>query len=329
MGLSKGLHRLYLDLDRNRSDEYRSFMRGVMKLIPIRPGLSCRIDNAEVTAPFREVSRMGSPQLLLQFRLKSPSLVQYPAENRSARLAPHFAVILMPRGERKSEVFESGQQDTVVTLHCTGGFLQSVLAEDVNSLPSWFERFLAGEPVNMHLTRPLSPVMREVAVAIVGNDVGNNKATAIHRLFLEAKCLELLGLAFQSLLDEQGREQEPVNLSGHDSAQIAEVKAQLDDSFPQMPSLAALTAELGLSDWKLNQGFKAMYGQTPSDYFLSLRMEKAKALLRDTQLPVSAIALEVGYEFATNFSKAFKQSVGVSPRDYRGGRLLPGTVSRR
>ena len=63
--------------------------------------------------------------------------------------------------------------------------------------------------------------------------------------------------------------------------------------------------------------FKQKFGMTPIEYKNSLRIKKAKKLLRDPDCSVGEIAELLGYEGACYFSRAFKRETGLSPLAYR------------
>ncbi|HSD39571.1 MAG TPA: AraC family transcriptional regulator [Rhodocyclaceae bacterium] len=67
----------------------------------------------------------------------------------------------------------------------------------------------------------------------------------------------------------------------------------------------------------LNSEFRAATGMTVRAYTISLRIKMAAGLLRDTGLPVAEIMSRVGYENPSHFTRAFRQTIGASPRDYR------------
>ncbi|MCD8149346.1 MAG: helix-turn-helix transcriptional regulator, partial [Clostridiales bacterium] len=58
-------------------------------------------------------------------------------------------------------------------------------------------------------------------------------------------------------------------------------------------------------------------GKTFSEILLEQRMERAVALLKGTNLPVSEVAELLGYSNSSNFYKAFREYYGVSPREYQ------------
>jgi AraC family transcriptional regulator, arabinose operon regulatory protein len=67
----------------------------------------------------------------------------------------------------------------------------------------------------------------------------------------------------------------------------------------------------------LSHRFKAEMGQTPLQFLEAERMMRARQLLQLTTRPISAIALEVGFESAIHFSLRFRKLCGVSPRAFR------------
>lgn len=82
-------------------------------------------------------------------------------------------------------------------------------------------------------------------------------------------------------------------------------------------SLDALAAKVGLSRTGLAERFRAAMGDTPLHYLRTVRMQHAMRLLSDTTHSLEQVARAVGYQDAFSFSKVFKKSVGVSPRDFR------------
>ena len=59
--------------------------------------------------------------------------------------------------------------------------------------------------------------------------------------------------------------------------------------------------------------FKQLFGQTIFDYTQNLRMDKAKELLEKTERSITEIAFDVGYEYSSNFTTAFKRRFSITP----------------
>jgi len=82
-------------------------------------------------------------------------------------------------------------------------------------------------------------------------------------------------------------------------------------------TLEELAQHAGLSRTSLAERFRAAMDDTPLAYLRTVRMQRAMRLLADTEHPLERIAAEVGYQDAFSFSKVFKRTAGVSPREFR------------
>jgi len=89
--------------------------------------------------------------------------------------------------------------------------------------------------------------------------------------------------------------------------------AHLEEEF----SLIRLAREADMSEFHFSRLFKRTTGLTPSQYFIHLRMEKARRLLRETNKSVIEIGLDVGYTSPSPFAQIFRQEVGIPPSEYR------------
>ena len=78
---------------------------------------------------------------------------------------------------------------------------------------------------------------------------------------------------------------------------------------------AALT--VSMSPNYLSRIFKRKTGQSFSEYLTEVKMKKAEELLRDIELKIYEISFEVGYDNPKNFTRAFKQYSGKTPREFR------------
>lgn len=91
---------------------------------------------------------------------------------------------------------------------------------------------------------------------------------------------------------------------------------------PSRPfTLEDLTARAGVKKTLFLQSFRNVTGTSPKQYIIGLRLEYARGLLLETQLPVSQIAEQCGFPDAFYFSRRFKAKFSESPQQYRKSRL--------
>ena len=81
-----------------------------------------------------------------------------------------------------------------------------------------------------------------------------------------------------------------------------------------VPRLARVS---GVSEAHFARSFKEAFGAPPHRYLLSRRIERAKALLRDTDLPVTEIAFQTGWSSLGTFGRTFRDVTGESPGELR------------
>ncbi|MGO3423941.1 MAG: helix-turn-helix domain-containing protein [Pseudoalteromonas distincta] len=82
-------------------------------------------------------------------------------------------------------------------------------------------------------------------------------------------------------------------------------------------SLHLLAQLVELSDFHFNRLFKQAVGIPPSQYFISLKIQHARQLLRESDIPIIDVANEVGYVNPSHFARLFKKTTGLSPRAFR------------
>ncbi len=86
------------------------------------------------------------------------------------------------------------------------------------------------------------------------------------------------------------------------------------DAQPDLDELSRISC---LSKFHFLRLFKIAFGQTPHQFLTSLKIERAKSLLRSSQADAKAIASSLGYKDASSFSRQFFQHVGAYPSHYR------------
>lgn len=86
------------------------------------------------------------------------------------------------------------------------------------------------------------------------------------------------------------------------------------------PTLDDLARLCGLSRRQLMRAFRQETGQTVGAYVQRVLLDRARALLRETDLPIAEIARQSGFASPTSFATAFRRAQGHPPRTYRSAR---------
>ncbi|TKD63389.1 AraC family transcriptional regulator [Flavobacterium sp. ASW18X] len=105
---------------------------------------------------------------------------------------------------------------------------------------------------------------------------------------------------------------------------INRVKSIMYNRIDSNIELKEIAKQLGVSYSKFRLDFKKQTGVSPLQYFLSLKIEKAKELLLATNKTQKEIAFELGFESDFYFNRIFKKKTGMSPGKYRTNTKVKG-----
>ena len=144
-------------------------------------------------------------------------------------------------------------------------------------------------------------------------------AGALRCRFYEAKSMEMLCLFVDAMRQSSGDEPQPDSPSVRALGRVQLARRILEEHLAAPPTVEQLARRVGVNRTRLRHDFKCFFGITIAEFIRAERMERARQLLRDETVSISAIAEAVGYHHAGNFSAAFRRHFGLSPRDHRRG----------
>jgi transcriptional regulator GlxA family with amidase domain len=147
---------------------------------------------------------------------------------------------------------------------------------------------------------------QDLALYLIARYVGMREAIEVARVYL----LQWHDMGQQPFAQLMG-------LRKTDDAIINECQEWIAVNYRNASPIAALTEISGLPGRTFARRFKVATGLTPMDYVHGMRLEEAKQMLETTETPVEAIAVEVGYQDTSFFTRLFRRRVGLTPAQYR------------
>src|SRR5437870_3233829 len=98
---------------------------------------------------------------------------------------------------------------------------------------------------------------------------------------------------------------------------LLRAKDRMDAASHEEWPVVRLAQVSGVSEAHFARSFKHAFGVPPHRYLLARRIERAAALLRDTDLPITDIAFETGWNSLGTFGRVFRDIMGESPSELR------------
>jgi transcriptional regulator GlxA family with amidase domain len=98
---------------------------------------------------------------------------------------------------------------------------------------------------------------------------------------------------------------------------LLRAKDRMDAASHEEWSVRRLARVSGTSEAHFARSFKEAFGLPPHRYLLTRRIERAKALLRDTELAITEIAFQTGWSSLGTFGRTFRDVTGESPGELR------------
>jgi len=271
------------------------------------PGLPLRIGHVPETGRVEGLSSVSDAVLVW---LGGPAEVTITyVEPRTRTEAEHRFVRssgmidLLPRGTQLVRVEWRGKPSTCTSVNLPDACLQALCPDALPGLDA--ERGPEFGLVDTHIT----------------DLVYRLQAQAGAREYLGAVYVQSLSLALASYLSARyGTSQErtpaskPASLS---PTQCSHIKGFVDQEIATNFTLVELAQEVGYSPDHFSRLFKQAFQQSPHQYVLSRRIERAMTILRDESMSIAEVASACGFSSQGHFTTVFKQRTGTTPGAYR------------
>ncbi|MBX9814860.1 MAG: AraC family transcriptional regulator [Sphingomonas sp.] len=219
---------------------------------------------------------------------------------RFSDVAPFGALLAMPPGVATAVHVDNPH--VIRTIAFPAAWCRDTLAElRPRGDPFDFERFHTGHVVAPELRR-----LFDLSFAAA------DRPDTASRLFQEGMGLAMLA-EMARLIDAAP----PPRVGGLARWQERRAIDFLRSHLAEEVSLERIATEARLSPFHFARMFKVSTGLPPAAYQRRLRLEEAQRLLLETDLPITEIALRIGYETPQAFARMFRAATGASPSDWR------------
>ncbi len=122
----------------------------------------------------------------------------------------------------------------------------------------------------------------------------------------------------ERIRDQNDRQRVPLmQRIGASQPKLAEAVSLMEANIEEPMTLDELSHHVGLSRRQLERLFQRYLHCVPTRYYLELRLERARQLLLQTSMPIVDIALACGFISAPHFSKCYRDTFSIPPRDER------------
>jgi AraC family transcriptional regulator len=225
---------------------------------------------------------------------------QYRSRRGSAVLAPG-SVLLGNEGA----CFECGHEhatgDRCLSFHFAPDHLEEVAA----AVPGARQTMFAVPNLP-----PLPSLLPLVAAAEAARDDG---------AALEELALRVAGAVIAVLVDPPKAMPAP---NARDARRVTEALRRIEAGASEPLTLAELARAAAMSSYHFLRTFRQLVGMTPYQFVLRTRLHRAAVRLRRSDVPISTIAFDAGFNDLSTFNRRFRRLMGASPRIYRAqGRM--------
>ena len=119
----------------------------------------------------------------------------------------------------------------------------------------------------------------------------------------------------------------PTTLLRRELKLIRNYAKKIEQNIAHQFSLEHISQDTGLTQAKLQEGFKPLYNKTVTEYIRHTRLVVARDLIMNTELSISEIVHSIGFTSRSNFSKIFKEKYGISPSVFKSSRKDMGQLA--
>lgn len=267
-----------------------------------------------------------NPTVLFASKMRMTKKSQYHAHDDFTELI----VILSGKGKYfvEDKTYDVGPGDIII---CNPGVRhKNILVNPEEPTVQFFTGFsnfqFRNMPLNSIISNNKSPLLRmsseskrEVEKHCYAM-IAENEANQVGKYFmLKAHLMQIVLFMMREITDYQGEGQNGYNFETYSkNYAVKRILDYLNENYNKKISLDKIADNMYLSPVYISKIFKEETGESPINYLIQIRLEKAKEIIENSEgSKIKNIADQVGYKDAYHFSKLFKKNYGVSPLNYK------------
>jgi AraC-like DNA-binding protein len=274
--------------------------------VQLSPGQQVFLNNIEARRDFWAKPMITDhPCLVGQIVLEGRLAINF-RDAATARATPNTA-LLYRRAAPAVHGFDPGPFKSVTYAIA----LESVERLFDGDIPAALRLLIADDDAPSHcLAMRNRPAMRQLARSLFAGHLNG----PLQRMMVEGVMLQLLALQVAEAGTPRPRRLD--SLSRRERSAVGEARRRLLADMRDPPSLGELADAVGLTEKRLNMGFRLLFNATVFETLRDHRLELARRLLEQGDVSVKEIAYRVGYDHVSNFIHAFRARYGRPPQQY-------------
>ncbi len=240
----------------------------------------------------------------------------------------------------KDDIKIMEQFQSVILTNRDGGITDRYFPKDVKisqtviqvrRKPFLRKRLNQGEELNKQLYKVFLDTDHEKVFAYYGSynlkiaevvsEIKKIKAKGMLRIMMiEGYVYQILSMHMMQHNKEVQNKRPQTSLLKRELKKIRNYAKKIEKNIAKDFSLEEISAETGLTQAKLQEGFKLLYNKTVTEYIRNARLELARDYITTTEMNISEVVYSIGFTSRSYFSKIFKEKFGLSPSEFKNSK---------
>lgn len=286
---------------------------GRLTYIHISDDCIAQIIDVHLDKPFSDKGITEAGWIGFQFALSGNQVSIVDGYGQMVHSGPRFGVCATSHATKAVKYIQPGYIN-YVNIIVRPAFLLQQFGLDPQSLPQPIQAILAGKNEGFYTcSHPLNSLMSNASEALLKSSFSGK----LFETFAKIKIMELLCFASDMITQQHQVSQCKLKLSERDIMLLNKVREDVQVNFADPAPLTEISRKIGLNRNKLSLGFKELFGTGVYEYCQQYRMLQAKKLLQETTMSILEIAIEVGFQNHSSFSRAYKDFYDRAPSQDR------------